>query len=59
MAASQEENRAVILDVNVGLPGIDEAAVMTETHQAPERNRSAAADRYLRREGHGAGHADL
>ena len=31
MAASQEENGADILDVNVGLPGIDEAAVMTET----------------------------
>lgn len=31
MAASQEENGADILDVNVGLPGLDEAAVMTET----------------------------
>lgn len=31
MAASQEENGADILDVNVGLPGLDETAVMTET----------------------------
>lgn len=31
MAASQEENGADILDVNVGLPGLDEASVMTET----------------------------
>lgn len=31
MAASQEENGADILDVNVGLPGLDEAAVMTKT----------------------------
>lgn len=31
MAASQEENGADILDVNVGLPGLDETAVITET----------------------------
>lgn len=31
MGASQQENRADILDVNVGVPGIDEAAVMAET----------------------------
>lgn len=31
MAASQEENGADILDVNVGLPGLNEPVVMTET----------------------------
>ena len=30
MAAAQQESRADVLDVNVGLPGIDEPAMMTE-----------------------------
>lgn len=30
MAAAQQEKRADVLDVNVGLPGIDEPAMMTE-----------------------------
>lgn len=33
MGAAQQESRADVLDVNVGLPGIDEAGMMTEVVQ--------------------------
>ena len=52
---AQTEHGADILDVNVGLPELDEPAVMEKGHhQLAERDEHAFADRYLERGGHGA-----
>ena len=43
---TQQDKGAHILDVNVGLPDIDESAMMQEVVTRPERDQPAAPDRY-------------
>lgn len=47
-AVTQQDAGAHILDVNVGLPEIDEPSMMEEAiRELADRHRSAAADRYV------------
>ncbi len=57
---TQEDSGAHILDVNVGLPEIDEAAMMEQVvTAAAKRARPAAPDRHLEYRGDGARHAPV